>query len=466
MNWTDRVKSIFNRGSVPPPDPNRFMFWPTFTDADGRFFGAQEALQLSVTWACVSVISRSLACCHWKVYERKDGEFVCLEEDALDYILNVRPNPEMTAMAVKEALIFAAAMYGNGYAEIVRDEAGRVRELWPLDSTLVEPVRVNQDGALAVAGELVYRCTHPSGTGTVFLKQNQVYHLRGPSLTGLLGENIVNRAAKTLTLAAAADSYARAYYANNTVVGGILEYPRTLDEKSYTRLKNDWVEKRSGPGNAHKPVILENGMTWKPLSDSSAASSQVLEARKFQVEDVARWWGVPLHMIGSLAGSQGYGTNLEQLGLGFVRDCLGPWARRLEQEADWKLFPMRGPGSKKLTRIDRTPLTRGDSKTRAEVGAILRRAGVITANEWRLSEGLNRIDGEEGNQLLVEASLATYEELEARAEKAEKAERDAEAPAPSPFGARPPMPPGEQDVETEDDQGEEPITPGQAGNEE
>ena len=462
MTWTDRVKSIFSRGSVAPPDPGRYLYWPTLTDADGRFFGAQEALQLSVTWACVSVISRSLASCHWKVYERKAGELVFLDEDPLDYILNVRPNPEMTAMAVKEALIFAAAMYGDGYAEIVRDEAGRVRELWPLDSTLVQVLRAAPAGD-APRGELVYRCTHPSGTGSVDLKPNNVYHLRGPSLTGLLGENIVNRAAKTLTLAAAADSYARAYYANNTVVGGILEYPRTLDEKSYTRLKNDWVEKRSGPGNAHKPVILENGMTWKPLSDSSAASSQVLEARKFQVEDVARWWGVPLHMIGSLAGSQGYGTNLEQLGLGFVRDCLGPWARRLEQEADWKLFPMRGPGAKKSTRLDLTPLTRGDSKTRAEVGAILRRAGVITANEWRISEGLNRLDGEQGDQLLVEASLATYEELEARAEKAE---RDAEAPAPAPFGARPPMPPGEQDIETEDDQGEEPITPGQAGNEE
>ena len=459
MTWTDRIKTIFNRGQVPPVDPQRASFWPVAWDADGRFFGVQEAMQLSVVWACVSVISRSIAGCHWKVYEKQNGQLVCLDEDSLDYLLNVRPNPEMTAMAVKEALLFAAAVYGNGYAEIVRDQAGRVAELWPLDSSLVEPVRKTTDGTLGSSGELVYRCTHPAGTGQVYLDAKNVYHLRGPSLTGLLGENIIQRAGKTLTLSAAADSYARAYYSNNTVVGGILEYPRSLDPKAYERLKNDWVEKRSGPSQAHKPVILENGMTWKPMGDGSAATSQLIEARKFQVEEIARWFGVPLHMIGSLAGSQGYGTNLEQLGLGFVRDCLGPWARRMEQEADWKLFPMRGPGSKKVTRIDLTPLTRGDSKTRAEANAILRRNGVITANEWRISEGLNLLEGEQGELLVVEASLATYEELEARAEKAE---RDAEAPPPAPFGARPAGPPGEPpDAEEPPDQEDAAAAPDQ-----
>ena len=469
MTWTDRVKSIFNRGVVNPPDPSRSMFWPNVWSADGTYFGPQQALQLSVVWACVSVISRSIASCDWKVYEKKAGRLEYLEEDALDYLLNVRPNPEMTAIATKEALLLSACVWGNGYAEIVRDLAGRVKEIWPLDPDRVEPIRVvfGEDGSqnqVVIGGELAYRVVQ-AGDETKILKASQVYHLRGPSLSGLTGENMVLRAAKTLVLSAAADEFATSYYRNSTVVGGFIEVPRTLDQKVYERLKADWTEKRSGPGNAHKPVFLENGYKWVPLSDTSAASSQMLEARKFQVEEVARWFGVPLYMVGSLAGSQGYGTNLETTGLEFQRSCLSPWARRMEQEADWKFFPMRGPGAKKQTRIDLSPLARGDAKTRAEAYAIMRRIGVYSANDILTAEGKNGI-GPEGDVRVIEASLATYEELEARAEKAE---RDAEAPPPAPFGARPPMPPGDQgetDTETEDDQGEEPTTPGPAGNEE
>lgn len=458
MTWTDRLKSIFNRGATNPPDPSRALFWPNVWSADGTYFGPQQALQLSVVWACVSVIARSLAGCEWKVYERRDGRLEYLEGDDLDYLLNTRPNPEMTAIAFREALVMSAAVWGNGYAEIVRDKAGRVRELWPIDSDRVEPIRVEWDenGAarqVSAGGELAYRVTQTADK-TLVLRGTQVYHLRGPSLSGLLGENMVLRGAKSLVLSSAADEFATSYYRNSTVVGGFIEVPRTLDEKVYQRLKADWTEKRSGPGNAHKPVFLENGYKWVPLSDSSAASSQMLEARKFQVEEVARWFGVPLHMIGSLAGSQGYGTNLEQLGLGFVRDCLGPWAKRAEQEADWKFFPLRGPTSKKQTRLDLTPLTRGDAKTRAEAMAIMRRAGVISANEWRNSEGINVLPGSEGSMLLVESSLATYEELEARAEKAE---RDAEAPAPSPFGGPPPPGAPEDPEEPEGDTTEEPV---------
>lgn len=455
MTWTDRIKTIFNRGVVEPPNPGSAMFWPQMWSADGTYFGPQEAMQLSVVWACISVISRSVATCDWKVYERKEGRLEYLEEDALDYLLNTRPNPEMTAMAVKEAIVLSAAVWGNGYAEIVKDNAGRVKELWPLQSDRVEAIRVNERGERAQTGDLAYLVTQPNG-GMVVLKQANVYHLRGPSLTGLLGENMVNRAAKTLVLSAAADAFSTGYYRNNTVIGGVLEYPKAMDPAAHKRLKDQWVETYSGPSQAYKPIILENGMVWKPMGDNSAAASQMLEARKFQVEEIARWFGVPLHMVGSLAGSQGYGTNLEQLGLGFVRDCLGPWAKRMEQEADWKFFPMRGAGAKKQTRIDLAPLTRGDSLTRANAYAVMRRIGVMSANDILRMEGQNGI-GPEGDTRLVEAALVSYEELKIREEAAEKA---LTAPPPRPFGAPAGPPAGEdmEDPETEDPETEDAPT--------
>lgn len=439
MTLAQRIKSIFNYGAVAPPDPRRSMFIPLTLDANGRFFGSQEALQLSVVWACVSVISRSLAGCAWKVYERKDGKLTYLEDDALDYLLNTRPNPEMTAISMKEALVSSAAVWGNGYAEIVRDQAGRVKELWPLNPDRTEPIRVDANGAVATTGELAYRCFQPNTGATVILRQSAIYHLRGPSLTGLLGESMVFRAAKSLALTAAADQFATAYYRNNTVVGGVLEHPKTMDRVSFERLKADWAEKHSGPDNAHKPVILENGMTWKAMGDSSAATSQMLESRRFQVEELARWFAVPLHMLGSLAGSQGYGTNLEQLGLGFVRDCLGPWAERMQQEADWKFFPLRGPTSKKQTRIDLSPLTRGDSLTRANAYAVMRRIGVYSANDILRMEGQNCI-GPEGDVRLIEASMISYDELDSREDVAEAATEtamDPPDPVPAQLGGAP-----------------------------
>lgn len=432
MSVIDRIKSVFNFGQVQPPDPRRSYFWPQVWDNDGKYFSAQSALQLSTVWACVSVISRSLAGCEWKVYQHSSDQMEYLHGDPLEYLLNVRPNPEMTAIAVKEAIIASAAVWGNGYAEIVRDNAGRMKELWPLDPEKVRPVRIDSSGVENTVGELAYKCSHPVTGIQVVLTQAQVYHLRGPSLSGILGENIVLRGAKSLVLSQACDEFATAYYRNSTVVGGVLEYPRTLDEKSFKRLKDDWAEKHQGPSSAHKPVILENGMIWKPMGDSSAASSQLLEARKFQVEEIARWFGVPLHMLGSLAGSQGYGTNLEQLGLGFVRDCLGPWAKRMEQEADWKFFPMRGPTSNKQTRIDLSPLTRGDALTRANAYAVMRRIGVYSANDILRMEGQNAL-GPEGDIRLVEAGLISYDELDSREDVAEAAAENAmKPPAPVP----------------------------------
>ena len=122
----------------------------------------------------------------------------------------------------------------------------------------------------------------------------------------------------------------------------------------------------------------------------------------------------------------------------------------MEQEADWKFFPMRGPTSKKQTRIDLTPLSRGDAKTRAEGYAVLRRIGVLSANDILRLEGYNALPGEEGELRLVEASMVSYEELKLREEKAEK---DLTAPPPRPFGAPAGPPAGGEDreePETED----------------
>lgn len=356
-----------------------------------------DAMQLSAVWACMDAITKAIASCAWNVLtidaERRRA---LLPNDSLVWLLNTRPNPDMTAIAFRECMMFSALSWGNGYAEIVRTNGGVVAELWPLPADSVE---MGNDAS----GKIVYVYRPKSGDTTpVVLQPKQVFHLRGPSLSGYLGENMVSRAARTLALSLAAERFSSNFYANNTVIGGMLEYPKTLTDPAYLRLKKDWEEKHKGPSNAHKPVILENGMKWVPL-EVDASKAQTVESRQFQIEEICRFFGVPPHKVQHLLRATF--NNIEHLGIEFVRDAITPWALRWEQEADYKLCAPRVP---KFTKLDTAWLSYGDAKSRAEYYQIMRRIGCYSANDILEMEGRNAI-GDEGDVRIVEANMQTLE---------------------------------------------------------
>lgn len=358
-----------------------------------------EALALSAVWACIDVIAKSIASCAWYVFRPLPGtRRELLEDDPLVWLLNTRPNPEMTGIAFREAMLYLAIPFGNAYAEIVPNGAGKVAELWPLDPERVTPRR-DADNIL------YYEYRQPDGEAAR-LEQRQVFHLRGPTLNGLLGENIVARAARSLAVAAAAERYSAAFFGRGAHPSGVLEYPGKLSEEQYNRLKTDWAEKRAGPQNAHRPMILEAGMKWTTTS-IEPGKSQLVEARQFSVEDICRWFGVPPHKVQHLLRATF--NNIEHLDIEFVRGALTPWCRRLEQEADYKLFPQaRGPW--RNTAIDTAPLSYGDALSRAQAHAVWRQNGIMSANEIRAREGLND-RGQDGDVLLVQSNLTTVENI-------------------------------------------------------
>jgi HK97 family phage portal protein len=336
----------------------------------------------------------------WNIYQPTGhSRREILNDDPVSWVLNTRANADMTAIAFKEAMLFMAIPFGNSYAEIVLNKAGRVAELWPLESERVTPRRDLQSNAL------YYEYRQPDGTLSR-LESKQVFHLRGPSITGLVGENVVARAAKSLSVAAAAERFSASFFGRGAHPSGVLEYPGKLDEETYERLKRDWAERKQGPENAHKPMILEAGMKWSSVS-LEPEKSQLVESRQFAVEEICRWFGVPPHKVQHLLRSTF--SNIEHQSIEFVRDALTPWARRLEQEADFKLFRQdRAPF--KETSIDLTPLTYGDASSRANAQAVWRQNGILTANEIRHREGLNDI-GPDGDVLLVQANLTTVERI-------------------------------------------------------
>lgn len=394
----------------------------------------QEAMCLSVVWACIDAIVKAVVCSDWKVYavQRvvRSGRTERIEQpdDPIYWLLNKRPNEEATAIAWKEAMYYSAVGTGNGYSEIVRNGAGKVTALHWIETNRVTPRReVLEDGR---QGGIVYDVWQYAG-GWITLGPSDIFHLRGPSLDSLTGDHMIARAAHAIANAVAAERFRGSYFNNNTVMGTILKHPRTLSDTAHKRLVKDYEEKHKGPNKAHKPLILEGGMDIVTNIGNDPQKSQMIETSQFSVEDICRFFGVPPHKVQHLLRAT-Y-NNIEHLGIEFTRDAVTPWTKRGEQEADFKLFPQKAPWRE--TKMDTAWLMFGDAKSQAEAYQIYRRTGVYSVNDILQKRGENTI-GPEGDVRMVENNMMSLEALgettRKMAAEADKAEKDATAPTPPP----------------------------------
>lgn len=376
-----------------PPDPRKMV---TYLQVGRTVAGVrvtpETAIQVSTVFACIDVISKAIASSDWLVYERlPGGDREALPDDAISYLLNVRPNDDMTALSFRRALMIGALSWGNGYAEIGRDMSNRPAALWPIVPDRVEPRRRSP------TGELFYEVHNDDGR-IVEVEARNMMHIRGPSINGLLGDNQITKAARTIGLAIAQERFAEAYFGNNGQLGGILEYPGQLDDPTYTRLRDQWNDRHQGPNRAHKVAFIEGGMKWHDAK-VNADETQLVESRQQQIEEICRWFGVPPHKVQHLLRATF--NNIEHLGIEFTRDGLRPWQRELQQEADFKLFSQRGRS--RFTIIDLEWASQGDFKSRAEGYQIMRNIGVLSANDILKAEGRNTI-GPEGDIHIVNSS--------------------------------------------------------------
>jgi HK97 family phage portal protein len=265
---------------VRPDDPMRY--WGRFRphiQAAGIVVTNDTALEISVVWACVTAITNAIASCRWNVYTLDaKGQRKNLAEDPLSYLLNVRPNDDMPAIALREVLLFSATTWGNGYAEIVKSLNGKITSLWPILPHRVQPRRDPE------TLKLYYEVAEQNG-GMVRLEPEQMFHIRGPGITGLMGDNTVARAALSMSLAAAQERFASTYFGNNTQIGGVIEYPKKMSDEAHKNLKDGWEDVHKGPDKAHKVAILEDGAKWVQ-GETKASDAQLVESRKFQIEEI------------------------------------------------------------------------------------------------------------------------------------------------------------------------------------
>ncbi len=379
-----------------------------------------RALRYVAVWSCVQVISESIAALPWHVFERQPDDSRKQIESAVDRLLSKVPNPEMTPFTFIELMLGWLLTWGNAYAEIARDRAGRPIALWPVPPNRVGPKR-DTDGAL------VYRVTQNLGP-PVFIPARDMLHFKGMGFDGLVGYSPIQYAANAIGLGLATETYGSAFFGNGAQPGGILEYPAELDDKDYANFKASWEQEHRGPHKANAVTILENGMTWKSVGFPNDAA-QFLQTRKLQLEELARFYRVPAHKVGIM--DRATFSNIEQQSIEFVTDTLVPWMVRMEQEVNAKLLTSENQ-IRRFSKFNANALLRGDTKMRFESYGKARQWGWLSVNDIRKLEDMSPIDG--GDQYIVPVNMTTPEKLE--------------EPTPEPG---PPAVPPEGDVEPDED---------------
>ena len=361
----------------------------------GKTVTERSAMQITAVYSCVRILAEAIAGLPLHLYTYKeDGGKEKAIGHPLYLLLHDEPNPEMSSFVFRETLMTHLLLWGNAYAQIIRNGKGEVVALYPL---MPNRMTVDRDSS----GQLFYSYQMNNSdaptmkAGTVILKPSDVLHIPGLGFDGLVGYSPIAMAKNAIGLAIATEEYGAKFFANGATPGGLLEYPGTV--KDPDRVRESWNKGFSGSQNAGKVAILEEGMKYTPIS-IAPEQAQFLETRKFQINEIARIFRVPPHMVGDLEKSSF--SNIEQQSLEFVKYTLDPWVVRWEQSLSRALFT---PEEKKqyFFKFNVEGLLRGDYQSRMNGYATARQNGWMSANDIRELENLDRIPAEEGGDLYL-----------------------------------------------------------------
>lgn len=344
-----------------------------------------NALMLSAVWQAVTLIAGDVGSLPLQFYKRgKDDSRERYTDHPLYYILHDAPNSEMSSMVFRETLQAHALTWGNAYAEIERDMAGRVVALWPLLPSQVQPFR-NE------LGQLKYRVRNPNGTDLTFDK-SEILHVPGMGFDGTVGYSVIQQARESLGLLSAAEKFGATFFGNGTAFGGALSHPKVLGLEGQKTLRSSIESLHKGPEKAHRFLILEEGMSYQQFG-IAPNDAQFLETRQFQIAEVARWFNLPLHKLREMKDSS-VRANIEQEALDYYVSTLRPWLTRWEQEINRKLVSPREKYIQ-FAEFNLDGVLRGDLASRYAAYAVGRQWGWLSQNDIRRKENMNPIpDGD------------------------------------------------------------------------
>ena len=361
----------------------------------GKPVNERSAMQMTAVYSCVRILAEAVAGLPLHLYHyRPDGGKEKAINHPLYRLLHDEPNPEMSSFVFRETLMTHLLLWGNAYSQVIRNGKGEVIALYPL---MPNRMTVDRDAK----GQLYYKYTTSSDDAptmegsTVNLAPADVLHIPGLGFDGLVGYSPIAMAKNAIGMAIACEEFGARFFANGAAPSGVLEHPGTIKDPS--RLRETWQSQFGGSANTGKVAILEEGMKYTPIS-ISPEQAQFLETRKFQINEIARIFRVPPHMVGDLEKSSF--SNIEQQSLEFVKYTLDPWLIRWEQSIFRALFT-ESEKKEYFVKFNVEGLLRGDYATRMSGYATARQNGWMSTNDIRELENLDRIPAEEGGDLYL-----------------------------------------------------------------
>ena len=380
--------------------------------SSGKSVTERSAMQMTAVYACVRILSEAVAGLPLHFYRYKeDGSKEKAIDSNLYHLLHDEPNPEMSSFVFRETLMTHLLLWGNAYAQIIRNGKGEIIALYPL---MPNKMSVDRDEN----GKLYYTYTRSDcepntmNGSSVVLEPKDVLHIPGLGFDGLVGYSPIAMAKNAIGLAIATEEFGSKFFANGAAPSGVLEHPGTI--KDPTRVREAWQSQFGGSGNSGKVAVLEEGMKYTPIS-ISPEQAQFLETRKFQINEIARIFRVPPHMVGDLEKSSF--SNIEQQSLEFVKYTLDPWVVRWEQSLSRSLLS-EDEKKRYFFKFNLEGLLRGDYQSRMNGYAIARQNGWMSANDIRELEDLDKLSPEQGGDLyLVNGNMLPLEKAGAYADK-------------------------------------------------
>jgi HK97 family phage portal protein len=347
------------------------------------------AMQVTAVYACISLIAGAIASLPLAFFERLDGDKRRRIKHDLWWLFNEQPSPLLPAAVFWEYVIATRYLNRDGFALIVRDRNNKITELLPLSPLWVEPRRVDRNTLVYVVvpdGDI-------PGLEPFAVHQDDMLHFFGFGFNGRRSMSVIQQVARqAISTQLAQDEFSGRFFGQGAQPSFVIKYPGPVSTETIDQLRMRWAERQAGLANAHKPLVLTHNGDVKELT-IDPVDAQLLESKRFGVEDIARAFGVPPHMIGSSEKVTSWGSGVESMGQGFVRFTLMRELRRIEQELNRKCFRT----ATYFCEFVVDALQRGDLKARGDYYRQARGGsqgpGWMTANEIRELENFEPITG-------------------------------------------------------------------------
>lgn len=402
----EKIKSFFTKGDPVVLDtPEKIAAaLQEYTTVTGKSVTATSAMQVTTVFACVRVLSESVGMLPCKLYKQTGDKKEVASAHNVHRLLSVAPNSYMTAQEFWELLVVCLCLRGNFYA-YKNTLGGEVRELLPIDPSRVKP-KMNEDWSVS------YEVRFKDGVKT--LTQDELWHVRLFTVDGLNGLNPIAYARQAISLGLSTEEHGSRLFTNGAVASGVLRTEQALTDDAFERLKTQFHGEHMGVANAHKPMILEMGLDWKPIS-LNAEDSQFLETRRFQRDEICAIFRVPPHLVANIQNASL--NNTETLGLQFMNYSLVPYLTRIEMRVLVGLLSAKDQKNY-YAKFNAGALLRGDIKTRFEQYVKGIQNGILSPNECREYEDLNPREG--GEIYLTPMNLTTRPNQDQEADDANK----------------------------------------------